>query len=313
MKFISAQNIKRIINIKGLINELENTYRNDSFVPLRQVYDIIPQNNAAQMMVMPAFSIDGYYGVKLLNVFPNNPSVGLPRVKALYVLYEQKNGEIKLILDGTEITKQRTAAMSAIASKFLSKINSKTLLVIGTGVLVSNMINAHCSVRPIENILIWGRNINKVKKIVKMYKSSNIKVSAIDSLEEACGIADIITSVTSAKKEFIKGSWLNNSVHIDLLGAHTRDMAELDPYGFSLGEIYVDDKEAALIEAGDLMRSIKLGFISKNDIKADIKQLIISNDLKRDKKDKVTIYKSVGHALSDLACANYIYKALKLS
>ena len=163
MEFISAQKIKRIIKIKGLINELENTYRKDSFVPLRKVYNIIPQNNAAQMMIMPAFSIDGYYGVKLLNVFPNNPSVGLPRVKALYVLYEQKNGEIKLILDGTEITKQRTAAMSAIASKFLSKIDSKTLLVIGTGALVSYMINAHCSVRSIDNVLIWGRNINKVK------------------------------------------------------------------------------------------------------------------------------------------------------
>ena len=313
MEFISAQKIKKIIKIKGLINEIENIYRSDSFVPLRQVYNIIPQNNAAQMMVMPAFSIDGCYGVKLLNVFPNNPLVGLPRVKALYVLYEQKNGEIKLILDGTEITKQRTAAMSAIASKFLSKINSKTLLIIGTGALVSYMINAHCFVRPIENILIWGRNKNKVKNIVRMYKNSNLKVSAIDSLEEACGISDIITSVTSAKKEFIKGSWLNNTAHIDLLGAHTKDMAELDPYGFSLGEIYVDDKEAVLIEAGDLMQSIKLGYISKNDIKADIKQLIMSNDLKRDKKDKVTIYKSVGHALSDLAAANYIFKVLNLS
>ena len=90
-------------------------------------------------------------------------------------------------------------------------------------------------------------------------------------------------------------------------------MAELDPYGFSLGEIYVDDKEAALIEAGDLMQSIKLGYISKNDIKADIKQLIMSNDFKRDEKDKVTIYKSVGHALSDLAAANYIFKVLNLS
>ncbi|MFP6779083.1 MAG: ornithine cyclodeaminase family protein [Alphaproteobacteria bacterium] len=312
MKFISAQKIRRTIKIKGLINEIEKTYRNDSFVPLRQVYNIIPQNNEAQLMVMPAFSIDGYYGVKLLNVFPNNPSFGLPRVKALYVLYEQKNGEIKLILDGTEITKQRTAAMSAIASKFLSKKNSKILLVIGTGALVSYMINAHCSVRPIENILIWGRNINKVKNIVKMYKDSKLKVSSINSLEEACGIADIITSITSAKKEFIKGSWLNKSVHIDLVGAHTKYMAELDPHGFSLGEIYVDDKEAALIEAGDLMQSIKLGIVNKNDIKADIQQLIISNNLKRDKKNKVTIYKSVGHALSDLASANYIYKSLNL-
>jgi len=312
MEFISTQKIIRSIKIKELINEIEHTYKNDSYVPLRQVYNIMPQNDSAQIMVMPAFSVEGHYGVKLLNVFPNNSSVGLPRVKALYVLYEKENGDIKAILDGTEITKQRTAAMSAIASKFLSKKNSKKLLVLGTGALVSYMIKAHCSVRPIEDILIWGRDNSKVKNIVKSYKDSNYKVSSVSSLEEACQIADIITSITSAKEAFIKGSWLNKSVHIDLIGAHTKNMAELDPQGFSIGEIYVDDYEAALAEAGDLMKSLELGYIDKNDIKEDIKQLIVGNKTKRNNKSKITIYKSVGHALSDLATALHICKRLKL-
>ena len=172
------------------------------------------------------------------------------------------------------------------------------------------MIRAHCSVRPIEEILIWGRNTNKVKKIVKFYKDSNYTVSSVECLEEACATADIITSATSSKKEFINGSWLNKSVHIDLVGAHTKQMAELDPYGFSLGEIYVDDKEAVLVEAGDLINSINLDFINKRNIKADIKQLIIENKIRRNNKKKITIYKSVGHALSDLATAIYIFEKL---
>ena len=311
MNFISAQKIRKNIKLNSLISEIENIYINDSNVPLRQVYNINPKNNSDQMMLMPAFSNEGYYGVKLLNIFENNPLIGLPRINALYILYKRKNGDILATLDGTEITKQRTSAMSAIASKFLSKKDSKKLLVLGTGALVSYMINAHCSVRPIEDILIWGRNTNKVQKIVKSYKNSNYNVSSVDCLEDACGIADIITSVTSSKKEFIKGAWLNKSVHVDLVGAHTKEMAELDPYGFSLGEIYVDDKEAVLFEAGDLINSIKLGFINKKDIKADIKQLIIDNKIKRNNKNKITIYKSVGNALSDLATAIYLFKRLK--
>jgi ornithine cyclodeaminase/alanine dehydrogenase-like protein (mu-crystallin family) len=313
MKFISAQKIRKIIILKNLINEIEKTYKNDSYVPMREVYNINTKSNTDQLMLMPAFSSEGYYGVKLLNVFPNNPLIGLPRVKALYVLYDSKNGDIKAILDGTEITKQRTAAMSAIASKLLSKKNSKKLLVIGTGALASYMIDAHCSVRPIEEVLIWGRNKSKIRDIIKSYDKSKLKFSLVSSLDEACGIADIITSITSSKKAFIKGSWLNESVHIDLVGAHTKFMAELEPFGFSLGKIYVDDKEAALIEAGDLINSLNLGFIDKNDVEADIKQILKSNKIIRNDKDQVTIYKSVGHALSDLASAKYIYKKIRFS
>lgn len=311
MKFISAQKIKKNINLKSLIYEIENIYKNKSDVPLRQVYNINTENNSDQMMLMPSFSREGYYGVKILNVFEKNTSEGFPRVNALYVLYEKKYGEIKAIFDGTEITKQRTALMSAIASKFLSKKNSMKLLVCGTGALVPYMINAHCYVRPINEIFIWGRTNSQVNKIVKSYKNSQLKVKAVNSLKEACGFADIITSVTSAKREFIKGKWLNKNVHIDLVGAHTEYMAELDPYGYSCGEIYVDDKEAVLLEAGDLMQSLKLGFIKKNDIKLDIKQLIIDNKIKRSNSNKITIYKSVGHALSDLATAIYLFKRLK--
>ena len=149
-----------------------------------------------------------------------------------------------------------------------------------------------------------------MNKIVNSYKNSKLKIKAVNCLEKACGLADIITSVTSAKKEFIKGKWLNENVHIDLVGAHTEHMAELDPYGYSCGDIYVDDKQAVLSEAGDLIKSLKLGLINKEDIKLDIKQLIIDNKMKRSNSNKITIYKSVGHALSDLATAIYLFNRL---
>ena len=176
MKFISAQKIRKIIRLNSLISEIENIYKNDADVPLRQVYNVSLKKNSGQLMLMPAFSVEGYYGVKLLNVFDKNPLIGLPRINAIYILYDRKNGNIKATFDGTEITKQRTSVMSAIASKCLSKKDSKKLLVLGTGALIPYMIRAHCSVRPIKEILIWGRNTNKVKKIVKLYKDSNYRV-----------------------------------------------------------------------------------------------------------------------------------------
>ena len=311
MIFISAEDIKNNFTIKSLIDEIESVYNKDSKVPARQIHNINYSEGAkdpSQLMLMPAFLSEDDYGIKLLNVFPSNTLIGLSRVKALFVLFDSKNGKVKAVLDGTELTNQRTAAMSAIASKFLSKIDSKKLLVLGTGALVPYMIKAHCFVRPIEEILIWGRDYSKVKNIVHNYKKNKLKITIVKNLEKACGEADIITSLTSAKKEFIMGSWLNKNVHIDLVGAHTKLMAELDPYGFSLGNIYVDNRSAVLEEAGDLINAINLGFIKKNNIKADIKELIKNNKLVRDKRSEVTIYKSVGYALSDLAAARLAFR-----
>ena len=313
MILISAESIKNNFSVKSLIDEIELIYKKDSKVPLRHIHNIDylkKDNNSNQFMLMPAFLNKEDFGIKLLNVFPSNPLFGMPRINALYVLFNSKNGKVKAVLDGRELTNQRTAAMSAIASKYLSKINSKKLLVLGTGALVPYMIKAHCYVRPIEEIFIWGRNYNKAQSIVNQFQNNDIKISVVKNLEKACGEADIITSVTSAKKEFIFGSWLNKDAHIDLVGAHTKSMAELEPYGFSLGSIYVDNMKAVLEEAGDLINAINLGFIVKNNIKADVKELIKNNKFMRNDNKEITIYKSVGDALSDLAAARLAYKCL---
>ena len=313
MIFISADDIKKIFTIKSLIDAIESVYKKNSKVPIRHVHNIDYlkySNDPSQLMLMPAFLNEEDYGIKLLNVFPSNPLNNLSRINALYILFDSKNGKIKAVLDGTELTNQRTAAMSAIASKYLSKVNSKKLLVLGTGALVPYMIEAHCFVRPIEEVLIWGRDLNKVINIVNKYKNNKIKVSIAHNIEKACGDADVITSITSAKKEFIMGSWLNNKVHIDLVGAHTKTMSELEPYAFSLGNIYVDNRESVLEEAGDLINAINLGFIKENDIKADIKELITKNKYARNNNKQLTIYKSVGHALSDLAAARLAYEII---
>lgn len=146
MIFISAEDIKRNFTVTSLMDAIESIYIKDFKVPIRHIHNIDylkHSNDPSQLMLMPAFLNKEDYGIKLLNVFPSNPLNNLSRVNALYILFDSKNGKIKAVLDGTELTNQRTAAMSAIASKYLSKVNSKKLLVLGTGALVPYMIEAH--------------------------------------------------------------------------------------------------------------------------------------------------------------------------
>ena len=205
MLVIDAQKIKKFLTVTSLIKELKLTFQESEFVPLRKTYNINKTNklNNSQLLIMPAFMRENYYGVKLLNVFPENPIIGLDRVKALYILFSKTTGDVYSIIDGTELTKHRTAAMSALASHFLSYKKSKKLLIIGTGSLVPYMISAHTSVRPIEEVYIWGRNYKKAKKVVQNYKNKTIKLSAIEDFKHVCKQMDIISTVTSSSESLL--------------------------------------------------------------------------------------------------------------
>ena len=313
MLVINSKDISRLMDFGSLISELKLTFKKAEFIPPREVYNINKNhiNSKSQFLIMPAFIKNNYYGVKLLNVFPNNPSKGLERIKALYVLFNKNNGEVKAIIDGTVLTKYRTAAMSALASKYLSNKNSKKLLIIGTGALVPYMISAHTFVRKIEEVFVWGRDYEKAKKIVTSYKNSNFKVIAIKALKDNCKEMDIISTVTSSNKPLLFSEWCKKGVHLDLVGAHTKNMIEVDAMSYKLGDIYVEDIEFALEEAGDLIKSLNLGYINRKNIKGNITSLIKKNKNVRKYKEKTTIFKSVGHPLSDLAAAILVYKKYK--
>jgi len=307
MLVINSKNISKLLNVVSLIDEIKFTFKNSEKVPLREVYRINGKQHS-ELLIMPSFLKSDFYGVKLLNVFPKNPSKGLKRINASYVLFNKNTGEVKAILDGTELTNQRTAAMSALASKYLSNKLSKKLLIIGTGALVPYMLAAHTKIRPIKEVFIWGRDYEKASHIVKKYKNNNFSITAVKELKNICKEMDIVSTVTSSKKPFLYKEWFKEGVHIDLVGAHTKFMGELHSNAFKLGGIYVEDLNFSLAEAGDLISALKEGVITRDNIKADMKTLIQNNKYVRKQEKKSTIFKSVGHPLSDLAAAVLVYK-----
>lgn len=308
MFLINSTDIIKLLDYKSLIKEIKNTFKKADFCPAREIYDIDNIINKSQFLLMPAFIKNKYYGVKLLNVFPNNPAKGMDRVKALYVLFDKNNGNVRAIIDGTVLTKYRTAAMSALASQYLSNKNSSNLLIIGTGSLVPYMISAHTKVRPIKNVYIWGRNYKKAKNVVNNFKNINFKVKAVKEFTNISRNMDIISTVTSSSHPIIFEKHLKKGVHLDLVGAHNKNMMELDSKAFKYGDIYVEDIDAALTEAGDLIKSYNLGHIKRKNIKKDIAEIIKEDAYVRRKNEQTTIFKSVGHSFSDLAAAILVYK-----
>ena len=307
MLVINSKNISKLLSVVSLIDEIKLTFINSEKVPLREIHRISDKQNS-ELLIMPSFLKSDFYGVKLLNVFPKNPSKGLKRINASYVLFNKNTGEAKAILDGTELTYRRTAAMSALASIYLSNKFSKKLLIIGTGALVPYMISAHTEIRPIEDVFVWGRDYEKAFNIVKKYKNNNFSITAVKELKDICKEMDIVSTVTSSKKPFLYKELFKEGVHIDLVGAHTKLMGELHSNVFKIGDIYVEDLNFALVEAGDLIVAIKKGVITEKNIKADIKTLIKNNKYVRKQERQSTIFKSVGHPLSDLAAAVLAYK-----
>jgi ornithine cyclodeaminase len=206
-------------------------------------------------------------------------------------------------LDGTELTLRRTAAASALASSYLSRKDAGKLLMIGTGNLAPHMIKAHCSVRPIKEVCVWGRRPAAAKALVEEMPALSAKISVADNLEEAVANADVISCATLANEPIVKGDWLVPGQHLDLVGAFTPAMAEADTTAVSRAAVFVDTREGALAEAGEIVQAIQGGSFDASDIRGSLGELCRGTIAGRTASEQITLFKSVGTAIEDLAAA----------
>ena len=259
------------------------------------------------LLLMPSWMIGSHLGVKLVTVSPNNYKYNLPSIQGLYVLFDAVKGTPLLLLDAQELTARRTAASSALASTFLSRVDSETLLMVGTGTLAPYLIEAHVAVRTFKKILIWGRNMPKAQAICDVLHSKiDVKVKCIEDLEKGVKEADVVSCATLSATPLIFGSWLKPGHHIDLVGAYKPDMREADNELMLKSKIFVDTP-MALKESGDLKIPLKEGVLDVNDIRGNLFQLCQRIRKGREKKEDVTVFKSVGHALEDLVAAKMVH------
>ena len=315
IQLISDDFIEKNCDFTMLIDTLREGFSNtDIEVPMRHHHDFSnpEENKDSTLLLMPAFHPGKDLGVKIVTVSPNNGKYDLPAIQGTYIYLDAHKGNIKAILDAKSLTAKRTAATSALASSYLSRADSSSMLMIGTGALSINLILAHTSVRPIKQVYIWGRNTKKAQIICDTLKDFPFTCTVVENIENVISKVDIISCATLSPNPLILGKGLKKGQHIDLVGAYKKDTREADDEAILKSNVFLDTYQGGLKESGDIVIPLANGIITKESIKADLFELCGNLKKGRTSDTEITLFKSVGHALEDLVAAAYFYKIFNL-
>lgn len=307
--FVAADQVRAALLYPALIDALCVAFAeaDQVQVPRRHAH---PLPNDATLLLMPAWRAQRQLGIKLVTVTPSNRERDLPTVHALYVLADTESGVPLAIVDGEILTLRRTAAVSALASRFLSRENSRSLLMVGTGRLAPEMVVAHCIARDIQRVMVWGRSERKAQETIERIKQAelpdHVSIDTEVALAAACAEADIICCATTSTEPLLRADWIKPGTHIDLVGGFRPNMREADDALMSTAALFVDTLEGALAEAGDLVQPLQAGVLKATDIRADLGALARATHPGRQSVEQITLFKSVGSALADLAAAGLV-------
>ena len=307
LRSYSAADVHAALAFPRLIEALREAFgRGGEPMPLRQAYEVGVDGVPASLLTMPAWIRGEALGVKLVTVFPQNAERGLGAVSSLYFLLDGQTGQPRAMIDGEALTNRRTAAASALASDYLSRVDSRTLLIVGTGHLAPHLVAAHCAVRPIEKVLVWGRNPRRALALADTLVQQGVNAASAADLAEALPLADIVSCATTSTEPLIKGALLRPGTHLDLVGAFTAQMRESDDDAVLRSRVFVDTYAGALAEAGDLLQPIAAGSWSAERICGDLHELTIGTKQGRLGRNDITLFKSVGAAIEDLTAASLL-------
>ena len=294
--FLDEAAVQRVLRLEALLPAMERALIDFSagrvVQPVRSIISI-PQHSGF-MGLMPAVYGE-IMGAKLVNFYPNNGARGLPTHLAIIALFRSDTGEPLVIMDGRLITELRTAAVSAVATRLLSAPNARRLAVLGSGVQARAHVRALRLVRKFDEIRIWSRNPQHAKLLAN--EISGIATSA----EEAVRDADVVVTVTNSAEPVLRGKWLKPGVLINAVGAVGPKRRELDDDAMR-GAFVVDSREAALKESGDML-------LAGANIYAELGELLAAT--KPRPETEITVFKSLGLAVEDLAAAKLVLDGLQ--
>jgi 1-pyrroline-2-carboxylate reductase [NAD(P)H] len=257
--------------------------------------------------LLPAWT-DDVVGVKAFTYLPGNAEQGRDVLHANILLFDRKSGVPLALVEGRSVTFWRTAALAALAADYLARRDAARLLVCGTGNLAPYLALAHTAVRPIREIGIWGRNREKAARVVEKLRSrrADLDIQVVEDLEAAAREADVISCATASRTPIILGEWVQPGTHADFIGNHERDARECDTELVVKSRVYVDSRANVLNEAGELLIPISEGRLRESDVVGELSELCAGAVAGREAADEITLFKSVGTALADLAAARLV-------
>lgn len=302
MRIFTAADVDRLLDYPALIERLRVAFRDGAEVPLRHRH-IVPMNDGGTniMLLKPAWRKGGPVVVKIINIVPNNGARGMAAVLGTALAFDGTTGAPLAVIDGQALTVWRTAATSALAAGYLAREGAATLLVVGTGAVAQRMAEAHACVRAFSRILIWGRARDKAERIADELRLRALPAETAPGLEVAVRAADVISCATLATEPLVRGAWLAPGTHLDLVGSVAPEMREVDDEAMRRARIFLETRDGVLAESGDVIGPLASGAITAASFAGELTDLCRGVVAGRATAAEITAFKSVGHALEDLA------------
>ncbi len=298
LRVYSAAEVHAALPWPALARALEAAFAAGAEVPLRHAHALSASDT---LLLMPAWNAR-IVMLKLVTVMPSAAAT----VQASVLVADRTSGEPLALLDGEALTLRRTAATSALAAARLARTDAQTLLVVGTGRLAAWMARAHAALRPGLRVLVWGRRADAAAALARTLAGEGLVAAAAPDLEAAVRSASIICCATTSQAPLVHGAWLAPGTHLDLVGAFTPRMREVDDAAVARARIVVDTYAGALAEAGDLVQPLASGTIVRANVLAELAELVRGAPAVRRTPEDITLFKSVGTALEDLAAAELV-------
>lgn len=317
MLIVSASQIDEALGFASLVETLREAFHAGAIQPVRHHHAVERATGSdSTLLLMPAWTdfraaTDGFIGVKIVTVSPDNNATGKPAVMGQYLLLDGRTGEPLGLIDGPRLTQWRTACASALAASYLARRDASRLLMIGAGAQSGFLVRAHAAVRPIRQVRIWNRTPANAAKLAEELRHEGIDAQATGDLDGSIGWADIISAATIATEPLIRGELLGPGAHVDLVGGFTPTMREADDAAIQRAIVYVDTRAGATREAGDIVQPLASGVLKPEAIIGDLHELARGQAAGRSADSDITLFKSVGAALEDLAAAIAVFRSLR--
>ncbi len=320
MRVVTADEIEAALSYPALIDVVEAAFKVGAIAPPRHHHTMKLAGGEpdATLLLMPAWSASApgadtagtYLGIKTVCVFPGNGARGLPAIQGAYLLLSAETGAPLALMDAPRLTAWRTAAASALAARNLARADASRMLMVGAGALSAYLVRAHASVRPIREVAIWNRTRAGAERVAAALAGSGLAVTVADDLEQAVRSADIISTATLSAAPLIQGTWLSPGTHLDCVGAYRADMRETDDEVVRRARIWVDTRAGGFAEAGDILIPVAAGVIGREKVEGDLYELARGMAPVRGSDSEVTMFKSVGASIEDLAAAVAVYETV---
>lgn len=274
--------------------------------PLRSIFELAP---AKFFGLMPGALVAPHgFGAKLLSVFADPSQPGRSAHRGVVVLFDRDSGEVSCIADAGEVTEIRTAAASAVATDVLARPDARTLAIFGCGVQAASHVRALVRVRKLERILVWGRSAERAAGFAEqMRREVGIAITAVVEGREAAAAADIICTVTSSRTPVLLGEWVRPGTHVNAVGSSHAGPVEIDHALVRASRYIVDSRRSALAAAAEFLLAKEAGLIDDDHIVAEIGEVLLGRIPGRRSPEEITVYKSLGHIVQDLAAVSYLH------